>query len=244
MKEANESLNEADKIISFLSEVIKENDAFLRENAREVYEEVTKLAANDAINVLYLIFENFENEEEAINHPIVFFAMHVLLPMSYAIYTDLLLGNLPACFMELRLMLETMAKCYFTEKIDQSQESFVIKLELLEDMLKEKKISITKLMKELGPDFVKLWGKLSEKWIHTRGILTRITDRFVETGIPPSWGLILPATYTEEDLDDIQELGKRLAEFRKLLKAVVDELFPTSTAEPEGEKSNNIVEEE
>ena len=33
-------------------------------------------------------------------------------PMAYGIYTDLLIGNLLAIFMELRLLLEVLAYCY------------------------------------------------------------------------------------------------------------------------------------
>ena len=121
-----------------------------------------------------------------------------------------------------------MAKCYFAEKIDSSQYHFGIKLEALEEALKEEQISTSKLMKELGPDFVKLWGKLSESWLHPRGILEHVIDSVVEKGVLPSWSIILPTTYTNADLDDLKELKKRVAEFRALLKNVTCELYQST----------------
>ncbi|HIH72361.1 MAG TPA: hypothetical protein HA300_03165 [Thermococcaceae archaeon] len=203
---------------------MEENEKFLNKNAKDVYEEVIGLG-NDAIDILRIIIEKFKTGEEAIKHPMAFFAVHVLMPISYGIYVDLLIGNLPACFMELRLMHETMAKCYLAEKMGQDQEFFGTSLEALE----KRYTSTSKLMEELGSDFVKLWGKLSENWAHprgiSRGILKHIVDRVVERGIPPSWSIILPTTYTNDDLDDLKELRKRVAEFRKLLKIVTSELY-------------------
>ena len=215
--------NSSNELNDLICKDIKENEEFLRKNAKDVYEEVIGLV-NDVITMLSIILEKFKTGEEAAKHPMAFFVLHIFMPMSYGIYVNLLLGNLPACFMQLRLIHEAMAKCYFVEKIDSSQEHFSIKLEALEQVLKEERISTTKLMKELGYDFVKLWGKLSESWVHPRGILKRVTDRIVERGMPPSWGFGLPATYTNDDLDDLKELKKRVAEFRALLKNVICEL--------------------
>ncbi|MBC7108977.1 MAG: hypothetical protein H5T41_09400 [Methanomassiliicoccales archaeon] len=211
--------NETNNLTSFICERIKENEEFLNKNAKDVYEEVIGFI-NDAIDLAVLLAKRLK-AEEAITHPLVFFAMHVFMPMSYGIYVNLLIGNLPACFMELRLIHETMAKCYVAEKVYPGQEDFATKLEALEQVLKEEEISISKLMKELGSDFIALWGKLSEGWVHPRGILKRVTSSFVGKKVPPSWSIVIPMTYTEEDLDDIKELGKRVAEFRALLKTVI-----------------------
>jgi len=216
--------NSSDELVNLICENIEENEEFLRKNAKDVYEEVIGLA-NDGIDLLSIILKKFNTGEEAAKHPMAFFALHVFMPMSYGIFVNLLIGNLPACFMQLRLIHEAMAKCYFSEKIDSSQYYFGIKLETLEQILREAQISTTKLMKELGPDFVKLWGKLSESWLHPRGILKRVTDSAVEKGTPPSWSFGLPTIYTNDDLDDLKELKKRVSEFRALLKSVISELY-------------------
>jgi len=219
--------NSSNELVDLICKDIRENDEFLKKNAKDVYEEVIGLA-NDVIDLLSIIREKFKTGEEAIKHPMAFFALHVFMPLSYGIYVNLLIGNLPACFMQLRLIHEAMAKCYFAEKIDSSQEYFGITLEALEQVLREEQISTTKFMKELGPEFVKLWGKLSESWVHPRGILKRVTDSVIEKGIPPSWSFGLPTIYTNDDLDDLKELKKRVAEFRALLKNVTCELYQST----------------
>ena len=219
--------NSSNELVDLICKDIRENDEFLKKNAKDVYEEVIGLV-NDVIDLLSIILEKFKTGEEAVKHPMTFFALHVFMPLSYGIYVNLLIGNLPACFMQLRLIHEAMAKCYFAEKTSSSQEYFDIKLEALEQELRKKQTKTTKFMKKLGPDFVKLWGKLSESWVHLRGILEHVTDSVVEKGIPPSWSFGLPATYTNDDLDDLKELKKRVAEFRKLLKNVTSELYPST----------------
>jgi len=37
------------------------------------------------------------------------------MPLSYGIYLDFLLGNIPACMMQLKTMLEALVKCYYTD---------------------------------------------------------------------------------------------------------------------------------
>ncbi len=58
---------------------IKENRKFLRKNAKDVYEEVIGLV-NDVIDLLFIILEKFKTGEEAIKHPMAFFALHVFMP--------------------------------------------------------------------------------------------------------------------------------------------------------------------
>ena len=59
-----------------------------------------------------------------------FFFYHVLRPFSCAIHTDVLTGNLPACFMELRLMLESLAKFYLADSKYPEQTFFQERLEV------------------------------------------------------------------------------------------------------------------
>lgn len=215
------------QLLEYYSKVIEENMEFLRRNAEESFGEVIDLI-NDAID--YMISETKEKRgvEEYVRNPLSFFLYHVLMPQSYAILTDLLVGNLPACFMELRLMLETMAKCYFAGLHPNKTLFFEVKLELLEEWMGKREISTARLLKDFGNKIglkdepIKLWGKLSKDWVHTRGIVKRVVNEIVEKSEPPSWALTIPMNYTIADLDDIRELGKRTSQFRKLLKATMD----------------------
>jgi len=204
--------NSSNELVNLICKNIKENDEFLRKNAKDVYEEVIGLA-NDSIDLSSIILKKFKTGEEAAKHPMAFFALHIFMPMSYGIYVNLLIGNLPACFMQLRVLHETLAEQYSLET---------------SRVRKNERIKIGKLMEELGDDFVKLWGKLSEEWVHPRGILKHIIENVIKKGMPPSWSIILPATYTDDDLNNLEELKKRIAQFRAILKNVISELYSST----------------
>jgi hypothetical protein len=107
-KTKNNSLTE------FITEIIKENEEFLKKEAKETFNEVIELI-NDAIDYVAFVVERKTAKEDYVKHPMFFFIYHVLMPFSYGIYADLLLGNLPVCFIELRLIVESLAKCYIAE---------------------------------------------------------------------------------------------------------------------------------
>lgn len=216
------------KHFDFITSVMKENEIFLIRNAEETYDEVVSLT-NDARDYVGFSVEGEKSKENYVRYSTVFFIHHILVPSSYAIQTDLLIGNMPACFMELRLMLESLAKCYLADLKYPDETIFREKLELLEKELEREHKSISKLMKELGgelglknDDFVALWGKLSQDWIHTKGIVDRIVKEITEKSAAPSWTFIIPIKYTETDLDTIDELRKRISQFRGLLKVIIE----------------------
>ena len=207
---------------SVIANVAKENERFLNRKTKESFEEVVELV-NDAID--YVAF--FKIEESA-THPMIFFASNILMPFSYGILTDLLIGNLPACFYELRIMLESIAKCYIAESHPEENLFFEDKLLSLEEALKEKGVSISKLLKDFGEiieqddEPLKLWSKISQSWIHTTGIVSNIVKQVIEKSEPPTYALALPMVYSEADLTTIEELGKQVSSFRKILKTTMD----------------------
>jgi len=133
MEETRE--NPITELLNHYYRVMKENGEFLRSNAPEAYMEVIKLASEDVIQ--YTSERRYSGEEYA-KYSMVFFLFNVLMPLSYAIHTDLLIGDLPACFMELRLMLELLVKCYLGDVKYPKQSFFEEKLKLLEKETKEK----------------------------------------------------------------------------------------------------------
>jgi len=150
------------------------------------------------------------------------------MPFSYGIFVDLLVGNLPVCFYELRVMLESIAKCYVAELHPDKDLFFENKLLSLEEVLKEEKVSTSKLLEEFGKmielenEPLKLWGKISQDWIHTTGIAKKIVEQVVEKSELPPYALALPMSYSEADLGTVEELGKRVSDFRKILKTTMD----------------------
>ena len=164
----------------------------------------------------------------AIRSAFLFSLLHVVWPLSNGILVDLLVGNLPACFMQLRLIIETAAKALTTDYEYRFQGVSLHGVEELEKYLQRKNISMSKFYreifsrvvgKEMGRNTLCLWSKLSENWVHFRGITRRIRKRIEEEkGIPPSYVLVLPTELDEGDIKDIKELTKRVAETRKLLQ--------------------------
>jgi hypothetical protein len=150
-----------------MAKIAKENEEFLAGKGRGVYSEVVELAS-DAIDYIKFATERKEAVGDYVKHPMFFFICSILMPLSNGMYSDLLIGNLPACFMGLRLMLESLAKCYIAESHPDKDSFFEAKLLTLENFLKGERISTSELLKYYGEmtglkdEPVKLWGKISE----------------------------------------------------------------------------------
>lgn len=202
----------------FVTATMGENGGFLRKHAKATCDEVVELI-NDAID--YVAFAVRNGPRDYARYSMFFFLQHILMPFSYAIYVDMLAGNIPICFMQLRLMLESLAECYLADSEHPDSTFFQEKLELLE----RQKKSISKLLREsgqrLGLNFVALWGKLSQDWVHTKGIMDRVVNHInTGSGVPP-WALVIPMNYTEDDLHSLDELRSRICRFRILLTATM-----------------------
>ncbi|MHC4425154.1 MAG: hypothetical protein ACYSYV_03550 [Planctomycetota bacterium] len=219
VEETKSNSTAAEDYLNDIIGVMKQNEAFLQQNAEETYYEVVELI-NDAIdNIMPAVKKSVE---DYVKYSMISFIHHILMPFSYAIYMDMLAGNIPACFMELRLMLESLVKCYLADLQYQDQSCFQDKLKLLEEERKSTSELMMELGEKLGSNFVALWGKLSQDWVHTKGIMDRVVAQVIEKTDVPSWGLVLPMYYAESDLDTIDELRNRISKFRSLLTAVME----------------------
>lgn len=222
-EETKGNLSSVEDYLNYIFEVMRQNEAFLRQNTEETYYKVVELI-NDAID--YVVFASKKSGEDYIKYSMIYFLHHILMPFSHAIYIDMLTGNIPACFMKLRLMLESLVKCYLADIKYPDSSFFQERLELLDKENKRDNKSTSKLMgelgKELGLNFVALWGKLSQDWVHTKGIMDRVVAQVIEKSDVPSWGLVLPMYYAESDLDTIDELRNRISKFRRLLTYVIE----------------------
>lgn len=213
------------KYIDFIMNVMKENDDFLKKFAKETNNEVSELM-NDSTD--YMSFFAKKGVENMTKSTMSFFTRHMLMPLSYAIYVDLLAGNIPVCFMELRAMLESLVKCYLADLRYPDSPFFQEKLKLLEKEPKSndktKRKSDSDFMKEFDKELgfnegaIKLWGKLSEDWIHTKGVMDKVVYQVAEKSNVPPWALVIPCNFVEADFKDIEELHKRISQFRNLLK--------------------------
>ena len=180
-----------------MTKTCAENEKFLHDKSSEVLREVIELI-NDSIDYMCFYAECWtKRKNEALTHPLFFYVNLVLVPFSYAILCDLLVGNLPACFMELRFMLESLAKCH-TAELPSEEVFFETKILSLEQKLEKEKVSLSKLMKYFG--------------------------EIIGIGSEPPYSLILPSSYTDDDLQILHELAKQVSMFRTILKAAWNEV--------------------
>ncbi|RLF01784.1 MAG: hypothetical protein DRK00_10875, partial [Thermoprotei archaeon] len=203
------------------------------EELERAEEEIVELA-NDVIDYWPTHLPEGEFADLAIRSAFLFSLLHVVWPLSNGVLLDLLAGNLPACFMQLRLIVETAAKSLAVDYALKFRGESLRGVEALEEYLRKgekgKPISTAKFLRDMFPDVVgreiaeetlALWSRLSEDWIHFRGIARRVRERVEERGGPiPSYILALPIELDERDAEDLAEFARRVAEVRKLLKAL------------------------
>jgi hypothetical protein len=209
-------------ILSFM-ELAKDTAVHNAEFAEDALTEVVELL-NDVIDLLKPLLSDMELYlKSALANAVV----HIVMPLSYGIFVDCLLGNLPACFMQLRTMTEAIVKAYYADMAEIG--FFESKLELFERFLREKKVSPSKVFKwleEVSPEASKMalriWGRCSENWVHPRGLFKRIVDTVVKHKAPPAFALAIPMYYGEEDQETLSELKENLVDFRNLLRMIIE----------------------
>jgi len=126
-----------------VADVMAENDVFLEEHAKETYNEVVELI-NDAIDRVAELART-QDAAGVSTSAMAAFAFHALLPLGYAIYLDMLTANLPVCFMQLRLLLESLSKSCLADRRNLRPSFFPEKLESIES----ETWNISDLMREM-----------------------------------------------------------------------------------------------
>ncbi len=204
-------------LVEVICEVQRANNNLLHSNGLGILPEIIELA-NDAIDYVPLI-----EKAKAGQSAMTFFLSHVLMPQSNGLYVTVLSGNLPMSFATLRLLVETLAKCYYADAF-YPETFFPVKLELI---VVEARMSTTALITRVdemagtGDQLRNLWRDLSNAWIHTQGLASGLVDHIGEKGFP-NWGIILPSEYSEADFNAINELTEKIAAFRGGMKHVIE----------------------
>ena len=224
-----EGLSSRGRYLNHLFDMLRQNEAFLYENARELYTEVVALE-NNAIDHVGGLSRSEAGPGDYVKTAMHYFLIHVLFPVSGAIHLNALAGNLPGCYSALRLALESLVKCYLADVRYPDQGFFRDKIRLLEDSPNGKRRNTTSFMKEWDKLMERkdgsaaLWRELSQTWMHTRGVMEGITNRIVQQTDAPAWGIVLPQAYTMGDMIALNELQGKLAQFRSFLR---DAMAPT-----------------
>lgn len=214
--------NKRTKFSQTACEVMNKNEDFLFENYKDIVDEIVELA-NDAIDYVSSYAKQDKGDKAYAEKAIHFYAYHVLMPSSNALLVSLLSGNLPACFRELRFLVETLAKCYLADLYHSEFSFFEKRLYFLqhpED--KKKRVPETDLIKEFaeksgnGEKVVNLWRTLSEE-THTKKFTERVVDNVMNHKNVPAYALVIPMVFRDGDLHDIQDLNNYIVSFGEIL---------------------------
>lgn len=223
MRMTEEASKYPTSLSAYIAETISANESFLLKNASDAIGEAVGLTT-DAIDIAGWAVKRPTSKEDYLERSIAFFIYHAFLPYSYAIYLELLAANLPVCFIELRLLLETLVKCYLADLKYPNLSFFQEKL----DALQRAQPNISRLMNEMGKEvgagdqFYAMWKGLSEDWVHTKGFVNNVIARVSTKADAPPWALSVPMNYVQSDLVAIDELRSQISIFRNLLKSSIE----------------------
>ncbi len=201
-------------------ETMSKNEKFLLKNFRDVIDEIVELA-NDAIDYAASCAKQDMDRQLYGQKATHFYTYHVLMPTSNAIFISLLTGNLPACFRELRFMVEMLAKCYLADIHYSNLSFFRDRLRALENQDGEKRIPEIVFIKEFAEkngleEIITLWKALSEEG-HARKFVERVVENIIEKDNVPGYALVIPIPYSKGDIHDLNELNNYVVSFRNIL---------------------------
>jgi hypothetical protein len=225
--------NVVDSLSDRIAETVRENEKFLLGRygrSSPAYDEVLALV-NSAEKYVEIFMEEGESSGRFSNSCLRPYVFLIMRPFSYAVLADLLTSNVVACFMELRLMVESFVKFYYADLTYPKQVSFREKIRMLQEEIRDQEKSMADLIEKCGWDkIVKgvrfLWRQLSEGWLHTKGIVDRIVDEVTSNPNLPAW-LGEYRTYTDADSNVLGDLRKTVAVFRRVQAEVLEHWLHT-----------------
>jgi len=226
-------------IIKTIFDVLKENEQFVIRNPKAA-------EAHDLMIDLWMIASEVEGAYELQKHDTTVSRtlLHAVLPQVHSMLYNFLLGNLPACYISMRVVLEAIVDAIIADTKFHDLP-FPNNLELLKQH-ERKGLKFTRkceLLPAWAQNAVKeidgLWRYLSNYWVHPKGTIRIIGDRkqrwrIVKRGPFPlyelnsSWWCYAPSKYHKRDLNDIQELVNWLHKLKEVVKIL---LVPFGKAE-------------
>jgi hypothetical protein len=213
---------ELSKLSQLAANIMREN--YKSEIAEEARKEIVGL-----IDDFYNTWDELSGKSKKIflESALALSISYRLSPLAYSIFYNFLIGDSPPCFMELRLIIETLAKAIYADRRYSKKTAFH-KLECLESFLENgeegKPISMSKFFKsylpeatgeELANEINTLWHQLSRDWLHLKGYVNKLIDRIQEMS-QPSWSIGVPVVYEESDKRDLNELQEMVKKTRKI----------------------------
>lgn len=216
------------KFSKTIHEVADKNEDFLLQNSKDVFDEIVELV-NDAIDYAQSYAKRDKDERKKLHaeSAMNFYACNSLMPSSNALLVDLLTGNLPACFRELRFMIEMLAKCYLADSRYAQLTFFEQRLYTLQHTKDGKRIPEIRLVEDFSKEIedsatpLELWRSLSEE-AHARKFVERVVDSVINRDNVPAYSLAIPMVLKKGDLHDIRDLNRYVVSFRGILNKTLN----------------------
>lgn len=223
-------LNKPSELAGIICEDAKRNEQFARSSP----------VASETLKLLVDVWNyTFDVEVECLRskqfEAVPLTLLHVVQPQIYGMIYNFLLGNLPACYMSMRVVLEAVVDAVIvsTRFYDLS---FPDNLRHLRKIERETRLGFADKCRLLIPasaqgavrDINDLWSYLSEYWAHAKGIVRKLDDKLREamqkgqTATPPMWALALPYTYDKSDIDDLKEFVNNLRKLNKVVETLLE----------------------
>lgn len=209
-------------------DAIKHNGNFLKNIDKEIH------LLNDAYKLLDKAtkFSTYvKSSEDYAKEPEGLYFTLFHMPYSAGIICDILMGDVPGCYCKIRIMLEGLAYCYDikgnkTIKAKFNYKKFIEYVELKRN--KQTYESTTKIMERIDKklelvrqtSFTYIWKKTSDYYMHPAGSIKRFVAGIHKEIIPPG-SIILPAKYSQSDLNNLKQLDFYIRAIGKLLDKVM-----------------------
>jgi hypothetical protein len=139
--------------------------------------------------------------------------------LAFAAYFDFLAGNVVTVFMQLRTLLEQLAKCYQADLLPEAvnETFFADRVQVVEEQYRY----ISDIIGTLGRGSKELWRKLSNDWVHMTS-MNKLVNTVIQDGVP-SLTNIVPIAYGQEDISIIREIAEDVEQFRGLMGSALEE---------------------
>lgn len=208
-------------LVVHYARILAENDSFCKSNsdAREASTELMNLMDEAK---LYTMWENnvlpSEFGKTVSASAMATYLSFIFRPLAFGVHLDFLAGNVVAVFMQLRTLLEQLAKCYQADTLPEASEETFFQNRLL--IVEKMQRTSLETVKTLGAGSEELWRNLSNQWVHMRG-MKKLVSTVIEDGVPGHTNII-PVAYGAEDLSIIREISQDVKHFRILMSSTLD----------------------
>ncbi len=201
--------------------MLRQNAEFCQSNqeARETRTELSRLM-NDGVDYIVWIAKFKDWHLVRTSSTTANYVFSMLFPLAQGVYLDFLAGNVPSCFMQLRMLVEQLARCFEADAEYSGKGFFQDKLVNLEAEMSRTRRSLSSLISSLDNRAVDLWRNLSNRWVHMRHF-EPIVESILGPGVP-GYALTVPSPYTTTDIQDIAELRATVTMFRKILVPIME----------------------